>query len=81
MIKFTTLGDVYDILVEQNRKDPDNRQAWVDLETNTIWVLGGENTLYRFEAADLVFKEMTEQEIKDLVAFVLTMDEGEECHD
>lgn len=72
----TTLGDIYRMIQEKN-EETGNQNAWVDTESNTIWVLGGEDELYRFQAEGSNLKDMTEQELSELVTFILTMDEEE----
>lgn len=68
-MKEMTLGQVYEMLVEKNQETGD-KNAWVDPESNTVWMLGSEEELTRFYGGKTILKDLSNQEIKDFVARV-----------
>ena len=68
------LGEIYQLLTKHARENEGATASWVDPETDTIWMLGDENELIRYAAGRSV-KDMNEEELTDLIAFLKRMDE------
>lgn len=69
------LGEIYKLLTRRAREDSGSTAAWIDPETNTIWMLGEEDELIRYNADGHTLKDMSEEEVKDLISFLAKMDE------
>jgi hypothetical protein len=73
--QLNTLGKIYQILTAKVREHEGATAAWIDPETNTIWMLGDEGELIRYTSDRNLFKDMSEEELRDLVALLQKMDE------
>jgi len=73
--QLNTLGKIYQILTAKVREHEGATAAWIDPDTNTIWMLGDEGELIKYTSDRNLFKDMSEEELRDLVALLQKMDE------
>jgi hypothetical protein len=66
------------MLAEKN-KETGEKNAWVDPESNSIWMLGDEGELLRFYGGKAILKDMSDQEINEFVAIVASLLDEEEA--
>lgn len=76
-MKEMSLGQVYQMIAEKNQETGD-KNAWVDAESNTVWMLGSEGELLRFYGGKAILANMSEQEINEFVATVTALLNEEE---
>lgn len=62
---------IYDLLVEKNHGKPDLPNAYLDEETNTVWILLGKGRMLTFWCPDNSLENMSEKEINDFIADIL----------
>jgi hypothetical protein len=63
---------IYDLLVEMNEGKPDQPEAYLDPDTNTVWILLGEGRMLTFWCPDRSFEEMSDKEINDFITDILS---------
>lgn len=62
---------IYDLLVEKNHGKPDQPEAYLDTDTNTVWILIGVGRMLTFWCPDKSFEDMSDKEINDFIEEVL----------
>lgn len=73
--QINTLGRIYKILTTKVMEHEGATAAWIDPETNTIWMLGDEGELIKYTSDRNLFKDMSKEELRDLVGFLQKFDE------
>ena len=63
---------IYELLVEKNEGKPDQPEAYLDKDTNTVWILIGEGRMLTFWCPDKSFEEMSDVEINDFITDILS---------
>ena len=73
------IGHIYKAIKQKN-EETGNRNAWVDVVSNTIWIIGNDETgeLIRFYAENGTLADRSEEEINEVVQLALSQDWPEE---
>lgn len=67
------IGMIYQMIKEKNEATG-NQNAWIDLEENTIWLIGKDDTVIRLHAENAILKDMTEEEVAGSIRLALAQD-------
>lgn len=59
--------EIYAALVAKNEGDPEKLSAYLDEETNTLWILTGERVMTALWSPDHMLKYMSEKEINNFI--------------
>lgn len=63
---------IYDLLIEKNQGKPDQPEAYLDPDTNSVWILLDEGRMLTFWCPDKSLEEMSSEEINDYIKEILS---------